>query len=107
MGGTTVPNPTLGPSGYIAPDEPTVILPAVQSDLNAAFGGGLNPSLETPQGQLATTIAALVGNVNDTFLWYTQQSDPAYATGRMQDAIARIYFIERIGAQATVVTGTC
>ena len=105
--GTSVPTPTFGANGFSAPDEATQILPAVQNDLNAAFGGGLNPSLETPQGQLASTIAALIGNVNDTFLEFCNQSDPAFASGRMQDAIGRIYFIERLGAEPTVVVGRC
>lgn len=103
---TTVPQPTFGPNGFVAPDEATEILPAVQNDIDAAFGGGLNPALESPQGQLASSMAACIGNANDTFVRYTQQVDPAYADGRMQDAIARIYFIERKGALPTVVTAT-
>ncbi|HEY6030794.1 MAG TPA: baseplate J/gp47 family protein [Gaiellaceae bacterium] len=105
--GSTVPSPTFGPNGFLVPDELTQILPAVQNDINAALGGGLNPSLETPQGQLASSIAAIVGNTNDAFLQMTQLFDPAYSFGRYQDALGRIYFIERIGAEATVVTATC
>lgn len=103
---TNVPGPTFGPKGFIAPTE-AEILAGAQSDINAAFGGGLNPALETPQGQLASSQAAVIGNVNDTFLKYTQQVDPAYADGRMQDAIARIYFIERYPALPTVVQALC
>lgn len=103
---STVPQPTFGPDGFIEPDEAD-ILAAVQADINAAFGGTLSQNLETPQGQLASSMTAIIGNVNDTFLWYTQQADPAYASGRMQDALARIYFIERLGAEPTVVTATC
>ncbi|NPC88160.1 hypothetical protein HNH97_04430, partial [Gluconacetobacter entanii] len=33
--------------------------------------------------------------------------DPAFASGRMQDAIARIYFISRKAATATVVSCVC
>lgn len=107
MTGTTVPKITFGEKGLILPDEQTQILPAVQVDIDGAMGGGLNPSLETPQGQLASSEAAIVGNVNDTFLEMVNLFDPAYSYGRYQDALGRIYFIERIGAEATVVQTTC
>ncbi|TIR78119.1 MAG: hypothetical protein E5X19_32455, partial [Mesorhizobium sp.] len=76
-------------------------------DINGAFGGVLNPALNTPQGQLASSETAVIDEVNSTFLYFTNQVDPAYATGRMQDAIARIYFIERNPAQPTVVQALC
>jgi uncharacterized phage protein gp47/JayE len=75
--------------------------------MSAAFGGGLNPADETPQGQLAVSMAAIVGFCNDAFLDLTNQVDPAFATGRMQDAIARIYFLERKPAEPTTVQATC
>lgn len=103
---TNVPRPTFGPTGFIAPTEPAV-LEGVLADIDEAFGGGLNPALDTPQGQLATSEAAIIGNANDTFVYFTNQVDPAFAQGRMQDAIARIYFIERNPAQPTVVQALC
>lgn len=107
--GTNVPPPTFGPNGFIAPAE-SAILAGVQADINQAFGGDLNfgtPTNPTPQGQLATTMAAVIGNVYDLFTYYTTQTDPAYAQGRMQDAIGRIYFIERLPAQPTVLQVQC
>jgi len=103
---TNVPPPTFGPLGFITPAEST-ILAGVTTDINTAFGGNLNPALNTPQGQLASSIAAIVGNVNDLFLFYTSQTDPKYAVGRMQDGIGRIYFIERNPSLPTVVQGVC
>ena len=103
---TNVPSASLGPTGFVAPAE-SDILTGTQADLNAAFAGNLNPALNTPQGQIATSLAAIIGDANDQFLALANGVDPAFADGRMQDAIARIYFIERIGAQSTVVTGTC
>lgn len=103
---SSVPQPTFGPTGFIAPSEPDV-LAGVQADMNAAFGGNLNPALETPQGQLASSLTALVGEKNALFLQYTNGVDPAFATGRMQDAIGRIYFLERNPATSTTVIGTC
>lgn len=103
---TNVPKPTFGPTGFVAPSQ-EAILAGVLADLQEAFGGALNESLETPQGQIATSEAAIIGDANDTFLFYTTQTDPAYAEGRMQDAIARIYFLERNPSQPTVVQALC
>lgn len=103
---TNVPTPTFGPAGFIAPAQ-SAILTGVSADISTAFGGNLNPALNTPQGQLASSIAAIVGNVNDGFLFYTSQTDPKYSVGRMQDGIGRIYFINRNPAQSTIVQGLC
>lgn len=103
---TSVPRPTLGANGFIAPTEAD-ILTGVQADMNAAFGGNLNPALETPQGQLATSISAVVGHGYDLFTYYVSQVDPAFANGRMQDAIGRIYYLDRTPAEPTSVTATC
>lgn len=109
---TAVPPVTFGPDGVIIP-EPSAVLAGVITDYQAAFGGKLNlslaspSSLSTPQGQLASSTAAIVDEANETFLFQSTQTDPAFATGRWQDAIARIYFIERIGAQPTVLQVNC
>ena len=103
---SSVPTPTFGLRGFIAPSE-TAILTGVRADMNSAFGGNLNPGLETPQGQLATSMTAVIGYADDTFCYYTNMVDPAYAMGRMQDAIARIYFLERNPAQPPVVSALC
>lgn len=103
---TSVPSPTFGPNGFELPTTQEV-LDGVLSDINTAFGGELNLDLSTPQGQLASSEAAVILNTDQIFQYYTQQVDPAYASGRMQDAIARIYFIERNPAQPTTVVCTC
>lgn len=103
---TNVPKVTFGPNGFIAPSQQAV-LDGVQADQNEAFGGNLNPSLSTPQGQVASSTTAIIGQANDTFLYQSTQTDPAYAEGRWQDAIARIYFIERNPAEPTVVQAKC
>lgn len=103
---TNVPLPTFGDTGFTSPEE-LAILNGVLADFVAAFGGNMNANVSTPQGQLATSFAAVIGAFNDLFVDYTNQVDPAYASGRMQDAIARIYFLTRQGATPTVVTATC
>jgi len=103
---SSVPEPEFGPTGFIAPSEAAIYV-GVMTDMNAAFGGNMNPAVESPQGQLASSMTAIIGNKNDQFVYYTNQVDPAFAEGRMQDAIARIYFIERNPAEPTVVLAQC
>lgn len=112
-GSSSVPRPVFGPLGLDIPAEADV-LAGVNLDMNAAFGGNLNTGTAdggetnpTPQGQLAGSTTAIIGDKNALYLRLTQQVDPAFADGRMQDGIARIYFIERNPALGTVVTATC
>jgi hypothetical protein len=107
MAGTSsVPRPAWTDRGFVAPAE-SAILAGAQADLNAAFGGNLNPGLSTPQGQLATSLAAIVAARYDEFVALTNAVDPAFAAGRMQDGIARIYFITRLPALPTIVEAAC
>jgi len=102
---TNVPQATINSKGVIAPTEQQ-ILTGVLADLNAAFGGNLNTNLETPQGQLASTWANLIGAYNAFWSWLVSNVDPLYASGKMQDALGHIYFMERNPATPTLVTCT-
>ena len=103
---TSIPSPSFTANGFVAPAE-LDILAGVQSDINTAFGGNVNPQLTTPQGQIAQSLTAVIGDKNNQFLALSNGIDPAFASGRMQDAIGRIYYITRIAAQPTTVTATC
>jgi len=102
---SSVPPIEFTESGLVIPSE-SAVLAGVQEDINSAFGGGLNPALETPQGQLASSEAAVIADKNAEFAYFVNQVDPQYASGRFQDAIARIYFLTRKPATATAVTVT-
>lgn len=103
---SNVPTIVFGPNGFQVPAVSDILSGAL-ADFNAAFGGGLNTSLATPQGQLAMMLAAAIDAENEVFLEMAQGVDPAFATGRMQDAIGRIYFLTRQPGAPTVVTATC
>lgn len=103
---TNVPQPTFSPVGFIMPTEEQ-ILAGVLADFQSAFGGNMNPALTSPQGQWCTSLAASIANADEAFLFYTTQTDPAFAQGRMQDAIGRIYFIERNPAEPTTLQASC
>lgn len=102
---SSVPKIQFTPAGLVIPAE-TDILAGVQADINAAFGGGLNPALETPQGQLASSQAAVIGDKNNEVALIVNQVDPQYSADRFQDAIGRIYFLTRKPATPTAVTAT-
>lgn len=107
MAGTTsVPAITFTSVGLTLPTE-AQILAGVQTDQNAAFGGNLNPALETPQGQLATSQTAIIADKNAQFAFFVNQIDPATSTGFMQDAIGRLYFLDRLPATSTTVNCIC
>src|SRR5262245_9718188 len=103
---TNVPSVQFTPTGLVVPQE-SAVLSGVQADINEAFGGGVNPALETPQGQLASSQTAIIGDANAVFAEFVNQVNPDTASGFMQDAIARIYFLDRHPALPTVVECVC
>lgn len=106
MATTNVPPIVFSSTGITLPAE-SAILSGELADMNAAFGGGMSTSLSSPQGQLAQSLAAIVGAKNDEIANIVNQVNPDTADGRFQDGIGRIYFIDRIAASGTLVTGTC
>ena len=87
---TNVPKLQLTKTGVSVPLE-SEVLTGVLADINQAFGGGLNTTnLETPQGQLASSQAAVVADKNNQLAELANQFDPQFADGIWQDALARI-----------------
>lgn len=94
------------PEGPQVP-ETAAVLEAVQNMFNEAFGGTLNLDASTPQGQLITSITAMIVDKNQQLLFLANQFNPDVASGVWQDALARIYFINRRPALPTVVHCLC
>lgn len=103
---TNVPPIQITATGVVLPSE-AAILAGVSQDLNACFGGNLNPSLKTPQGQLAQTYTAIIANANSAYASLIQGVNPPTSSGFMQDAIGRLYFMLRNPGLPTEVTVTC
>ncbi len=103
---TNVPTIQFTDTGLIVPQESS-ILTGVMADLNDALGGDINPNLETPQGQLATSTTEIIADSNALFALFVNQINPDVADGFMQDAIARIWFLERSPGVPTNVACTC
>lgn len=103
---TAVPDVTITENGLLVPDIADVLAGRL-TDMTTALGGGSSQSLSSPQGQIAQSDTEILAQVNDKLLCLFNQMNPDFATGRFQDGIGRIYFMDRISAQGTVVTATC
>lgn len=103
---SNVPSAQFTDAGLVVPTE-AAIKAGLWADFQAAFGGNLNESDATPQGQLVASLAATIGASNDLLLQLVNFVDPAFSSGRMQDAIGRIYYLTRIAATSTLVQATC
>ncbi|HDI3034381.1 baseplate J/gp47 family protein [Cronobacter sp. EKM101R] len=103
---TAVPDVMVTENGLSVPDIADVLSGRL-TDMSAALGGGASQSLSSPQGQIAQSDTEIIAQVYDKLLCLFNQINPDFSTGRMQDGIGRIYFMDRISAQGTVVTATC
>jgi uncharacterized phage protein gp47/JayE len=106
MAGTNVPSITWTSTGVVVPTQ-AAILAGVQADFQAAFGGNMNAALNTPQGQLASSLAAIIANCYATIAYFANNVNPNAATDAMQDAIAYIYYLTRNPGTPTSVQCTC
>lgn len=103
---SNVPTIQFTPTGLLLPDE-SALLAGAQADIRDAFGGDINPALETPQGQLATSRAAIIADTNEQFALFVNQVNPDTSSGAYQDAIARLYFLNRKPGTPTAVQVDC
>ncbi|WP_023640352.1 baseplate J/gp47 family protein [Dickeya zeae] len=103
---TAVPDVTITENGLLVPDVSDVLAGRL-TDMTTALGGGASQSLSSPQGQIAQSDTEIIAQEYDKLLCLFNQVNPDYATGRWQDGIGRIYFMDRISAQGTVVTAQC
>jgi len=103
---TNVPQIQWSNGSPVLPSEQDILV-GVQADINTAFGGGVNSGLTTPQGQIAQTETAIIGDKNSEIAYISNQVNPSMASGIWQDAIGYIYFLTRIQAAGTVVNCNC
>ncbi len=107
---TSVPDVTITENGISVP-EIADVLAGRMTDLTAALtvnnpGAEISQSLSSPHGQIAMSDTEIVAQVYDKLLTLFNQINPDYASGRFQDGIGRIYFLDRIAGSGTVVTAT-
>lgn len=104
---SNVPALQITAAGVIAPDA-VAIRTGVLADENEAFGGALDVTTpSTPQAYLADQQTSYILDANSEVAYTLAMMDPATSEGRWQDAIARIYFLSRNGATASVAIAQC
>lgn len=104
---SNVPSLTITATGVTVP-QAVDVRAGILADDNAAFGGDLDivtPS--TPQAYQADNLTANITTANAAIAYTVSQFDPATAEGRYQDALGRIYFLQRKGATASAVQALC
>ncbi|RKS87345.1 putative phage protein gp47/JayE [Orbus hercynius] len=103
---SNIPNLEITEEGIKSPSYQEV-LDGTLEDLNQAFGGTMDKDVTTPQGQIAVSMAWSINQKDQQLTYLASQFDPNFAEGRFQDALASIYFLERIPARGTAVTARC
>lgn len=103
---TAVPDVTISENGLSVP-EIADVLAGRMTDITAVMGGNSSQSLSSRQGQLAQADTEVIAQNYDKLAVIMNQINPDFSTGRFQDGIGRIYFLDRIAAAGTVVTATC
>lgn len=103
---TSVPDVTITGSGLLAPTVSDILAGRLE-DFKNILGAQPKIPLSSPQGQIATSDAAIISQKNNALLTLFSQINPDYATGRFQDGIGRLYFMERIPGIGTTVVVRC
>lgn len=103
---TAVPDITFTNEGISLPS-PQDVLQGRLTDIDAALGGGMDKDLRTPQGQIATAESLIIARNQAMIAALATQIDPNNASGRIQDAIAKMYFLERNPGEGTIVNAVC
>ena len=103
---------TFDPNTGLIAEDTAIVRERIANQWKAAFNVSedtpiLNTEAETPAGQLIDGQAALISEKDAEILHLANSFNPQTATGVAQDALARIYFLERKIAQPTYVTCQC
>lgn len=80
--------------GLIAPTR-EAITAGLWEIMREAFGSDLNEDARTPQGQLVTSLTAVIEDQNNAMIELGNNFDPRYAFGQFQEALGAIYFLQR------------
>lgn len=81
-------------TGLVAPTR-EAITAGLWDIMRTAFGANLNEEARTPQGQLVTSLTAMIDSQNGAMIELANNFDPRYATGQFQEALGAIYFLTR------------
>lgn len=102
---------SFDPQTGISVSEVTDVREQVRAAWQKAFAEDGKPVLdtdpETPAGQLIDSQTASICEKDNELLFLANQFNPIYAEGKWQDALCKIYFLERHPATPSSTTLTC
>jgi hypothetical protein len=99
----TIPNIQFTAQGIDAPTREAVTN-GLWALMRQAFGPNITEDSRTPQGQLVTSLTAVITDRDSQFIELANNFDPRYSFGKFQDALGAIYFLSRSQATRSVVT---
>lgn len=89
-----IPTIEITDIGLVAPNR-DAITTGLWEIMRGAFGSDLNEDSRTPQGQLVTSLTAMIDNQNSAMIALGNNFDPRYAIGQFQEALGAVYFLKR------------
>lgn len=99
----TIPNIQFTAQGIEAPTREAVTN-GLWALMRQAFGPNITEDSRTPQGQLVTSLTAVITDRDSQFIELANNFDPRYSFGKFQEALGAIYFLSRSEATRSVVT---
>lgn len=99
----TIPNIQFTAQGIDAPTREAVTN-GLWALMRQAFGPNITQDARTPQGQLVTSLTAVITDRDSQFIELANNFDPRYSFGKFQEALGAIYFLSRSEATRSVVT---
>lgn len=99
----TIPNIQFTAQGIEAPTREAVTN-GLWDMMRQAFGPNITRDARTPQGQLVTSLTAVITDRDSQFIELANNFDPRYSFGKFQEALGAIYFLSRSEATRSVVT---
>lgn len=97
-----IPTVKITPEGMDAPSREEVTA-GLWNMFRQAFGENLTIDDRTPQGQLVTSLTAILRDRDDQLIELGNNFDPRYAVGKFQEALGAVYFLERGEPKPSVV----
>lgn len=97
-----IPTVRVTPQGFLAPTREEITA-GLWAMFREAFGDNLTQDPRTPQGQLVTSLTAIMREKDAQLIELGNNFDPRYSTGKWQEALGAIYFLERRQEVSSVV----
>lgn len=89
-----IPSIEFTDNGLVVPTR-EAITAGLWTIMRTAFGSDLNEDDRTSQGQLVTSLTAIIQDRDNATVEMGNNFDPRYSTGIFQEGIGAIYFLER------------